>query len=86
MPESTGPPQDIAGTLPNDFKLSNTKAESKGEDHQEIFVSRSPLLSRIKTDVLNRFLQAHDVDTPENKPSFARQANDSSKVPNGPAM
>lgn len=36
-----GPPQEIAGTLSNDFTLANTRAESKGEDREEIQVSDS---------------------------------------------
>ena len=37
--QTRGPQQEIAGTLPTDFTLANTKAESKGEDRQPIFVS-----------------------------------------------
>lgn len=32
--ETSGPQQEVAGTLPTDFTLSNTKAEVKGEERQ----------------------------------------------------
>lgn len=53
--DANGPAQEIAGTLPNNFTLANTKAESKGEDRQEIYVSREiylvpSVLSEFDTD------------------------------------
>lgn len=43
--DATGPPQEIAGTLPNDFTLANTKAEVKGGDHEPVYVSNNLIFS-----------------------------------------
>lgn len=41
--QSSGPQQEVAGILPNNFSLGPTKAESKGEENLYVLFMLPPL-------------------------------------------
>ncbi|TKY87925.1 hypothetical protein EX895_003021 [Sporisorium graminicola] len=81
---STGPQQEVAGTLPNNYSLGggNMKADYK----VPLNAVPNPEAGRddVNTggrggDVLRTETQAHDIDLPANKPHMHAGANESHK-------
>ncbi|EPQ27115.1 uncharacterized protein PFL1_05397 [Pseudozyma flocculosa PF-1] len=83
---STGPQQEVAGTLPNNYSLGSTKADYKvptntvpndtpaGADGQTTTGGRGG-------DTLRDGLQNHEVEMPATKPHLQPQSNETSKPP-----
>ncbi|EST07111.1 hypothetical protein PSEUBRA_003267 [Kalmanozyma brasiliensis GHG001] len=82
-PTSSGPQQEIAGTLPNNFSLRNNM---KADPKVPLNAVPNPETGRddVNTggrggDVLRQETQAHDIDLPPNKPHNHPEANESHK-------
>ena len=80
-----GPAQEIAGTLPNNFSLGQTKAESKGEENlvpnpengNETLSTLGRGEERIRQPI-----HSHDVDLPAPSGAGAPQTNEGYRAPN----
>ncbi|KAN0063753.1 hypothetical protein ACQY0O_003803 [Thecaphora frezii] len=81
---STGPQQEVAGTLPNNYSLGVTKADSKVPT--DTVPNQTPAGANGQSttggkggDTLRNELQSHEIDKPANKPHLHAQANESHK-------
>ena len=83
--QPNGPAQEIAGTLPNNFSLGQTKAESKGEENLiPNPESGNESLSTLGRggDQIRQPIHSHDVDLPAPSRAGAPQTNEGYRAPN----
>ncbi|PWN37527.1 uncharacterized protein FA14DRAFT_159545 [Meira miltonrushii] len=83
--QANGPAQEIAGTLPNNFSLGQTKAESKGEENTiPNPEGNNEGLSTLGRggDQIRQPIHSHDIDIPAPSSAGAPQTNDGTRAPN----